>query len=186
TNDPSQRDATHRQPHPHIAHAYVNARLHGQELGPVDPAEGLPQIIDARGVQIRKAVAFHVHTDLDDPDQLHQIRDGLPLPVAVSDDGPWWGRADTFVIPDDAVAVLVHAAPAFEECYRRADARLHRQGAERPEAVTNDVDGDGRNPLLRQGGSQGQRIAAPGTSTLFAAPGTVAEDRHRPPTRGPG
>src|SRR5207245_7041963 len=80
----------------------------------------------------------------------------------------------------------VDAAPALEERYRRADAWRHRQGAERPEAVTNDVDGDGRNPLLRQGGSQGQRIAAPGTSSLLAAPGTVAEDRHRPPTRGPG
>src|SRR5438270_617205 len=126
------------------------------------------------------------HTDLDDPDQLHQVRDGRPLPVAVSDDGPWWGSADTFVIPNDAVAVLVYAAPAFAECYRRAGARRHRQGAQRPEAVTNDVDGDGRNPLLRQGGSQCQRIAAPGASSLLAPPGTVAEDRHRPPTRGPG
>src|SRR5204863_6017240 len=86
-----------------IERAHVNARLDGQELGPVDPAERLPEIIDARGVQIRKAVAVHVHTDLKDPDQLHQIRDGLPLPVAVSDDGPWWGSADTFVIRDDSV-----------------------------------------------------------------------------------
>ena len=30
-----------------IEHAHVNARLDGQELGPVDPAEGLPEIIDA-------------------------------------------------------------------------------------------------------------------------------------------
>ncbi len=30
-----------------IEHAYVNARLDGQELGPVDPAERLPEIIDA-------------------------------------------------------------------------------------------------------------------------------------------
>jgi hypothetical protein len=69
-----------------IEHAHVNARLDGQELGPVDPAERLPEIIDARGVQVRNAVAVRVHTDLDDPDQLHQIRDGLPLPVAVPDD----------------------------------------------------------------------------------------------------
>src|SRR5438270_742435 len=69
-----------------IEHADVNARLDGQEPGPVDPAEGLPEIIDARGVQIRYAVAVRVHTDLDDPDQLHQIRDALPLPVAAPDD----------------------------------------------------------------------------------------------------
>src|SRR5205807_6775369 len=118
----------------------------------------------------------HCPAGLDDPDQLHPIRGGLPLRVAVADDGPWGGSADPFVIPDEAVAVLVYAAPAFGEGYRRADARRHRQGAERPEAVTNDVDGDGRNPLLRKGGSHGQRIAAPGTSSLLAAPGTVAEE----------
>src|SRR5262249_60916962 len=57
------------------------------------------------------------------------------------------------------------------------------------QAVTNDVDGDRRDPPLRQGSSQGQRIAAPGTpgrSSLLAAPEAVAEDRHRPPTSGPG
>src|SRR5262249_19237389 len=148
-----------------IERAHVNTRLDGQEIGPVDPAEGLPEIIDARGVQIRKAVAADVHTDLDDPDQLHQIRDGLPLPVAVPDDGPRCGSADPFVIRDDSVAVLVDAAPAFEECYRRADARRHRQGAERTEAVTNDVDGDRRDPLFRQGSSQGQRSAATDASS---------------------
>ena len=54
--------------------------------------------------------------------------------------------------------------------------------------MTNDVDGDGRDPLLRQGGSQGQRSAATdaASSSLLAAPDTVAEDRHRPPARGPG
>src|SRR5262245_54029168 len=52
--------------------------------------------------------------------------------------------------------------------------------------MTDDVDGEGRNPLLCQGGSQGQRIAAPGTPSLLAAPGAVAEDRHRPPGPGPG
>src|SRR6185369_9041023 len=57
------------------------------------------------------------------------------------------------------------------------------------EAVADDVDGDRRDPLFRQGGGQGQRIAASRTTTsssLLAAPDTVAEDRHRPPTRGPG
>ena len=81
-----------------IEHAHANARLDGQERGPVDPAERLPEVIDARGVQIRKAVAVHVHPDLDDPDQLHQIRDGLPQPVAVPDDRPRCGSADPFVI----------------------------------------------------------------------------------------
>ena len=147
----------------------------------------MPEVIDARGVQIREAVAVHVHPDLDDPDQLHQIRDGLPQPVAVPDDGPWCGGADPFVIPDDSVAVLVDAASALEEGHRRADRRRHRQGAERAEAVTDGVDGDGRDPLLRQGGSQASESPPPGPdSSLLAAPGTVAEDRHRPPTRGLG
>src|SRR5262245_9100467 len=145
--------------------------------------------MDVRRVQVPSAVAFRVHTALDDPDQLHQIRDGLPQPVALPDDGPWCGGADPFVIPDDAVAVLVDAPPAFREGYGRADARSHRQGAERPESVTDRVDGDRRDSPLRQGGSQGQGLAGPGTrgtSSLFAAPGAVAEDRHGPPTGGPG
>ena len=69
-----------------------------------------------------------VHPDLDDPDQLHQIRDGLPLPVAVPDDRPRCGSVDPFVIRDDSVAVLVDAAPAFEERYRRADASASPSG----------------------------------------------------------
>src|SRR5262249_29623554 len=79
------------------------------------------------------------------------------------------------------------AAPTLEEGYRRADRRLHRQGAERPEAVTNDVDGDGRNPPLRQGGGNGVVAPGnPGSGSVLAAPEAVAENRHRPPTRGPG
>src|SRR5262249_39543230 len=112
-----------------------------------------------------------------------------PQPVALPDDGPRCGGADPFVTVDVAVAVLVDAAPACREGYGRADARSHRQGAERPEAVTDRVDGDRRDPPLRQGGSQGQGLTGPGTrgtSSLLAAIGPVAEDRHRPPTGGPG
>ena len=52
----------------------MNARLDGQELGPDAPPERLPEVIDARGVQIRKAVALHVHTDLEDLDARLELR----------------------------------------------------------------------------------------------------------------
>src|SRR5258708_27050224 len=52
-------------PYTTLFRSYLNVRLDGQELGPVDPAERLPEIIDARGVQIRNAVAADVHTALD-------------------------------------------------------------------------------------------------------------------------
>jgi hypothetical protein len=46
-----------------IERAYVNVWLDGQEFGPVDPAERLPEIMDARRVQIRDAVAAGVKAD---------------------------------------------------------------------------------------------------------------------------
>src|SRR5205814_5879744 len=54
--------------------------------------------------------------------------------------------------------------------------------------VTDDVDGDRRDPLFRQGSSQGQRSPATDASSpsLLTASDTMAEDRHWPPTRGPG
>ena len=76
-----------------------HARLDGQERRAVDPAERLPEVIDAGRVQVRETVAVHVHPDLDHPDELHQIRDGLPQPVAVSDDRDRGAAAlDPFVI----------------------------------------------------------------------------------------
>jgi len=64
--------------------------------------------------------AEEYHADLYDPNQLHQVHDGLPQPIAIAYDCPRSGGADSFAIPDKSVAVLVNAAAAFEERHRRA------------------------------------------------------------------
>ena len=63
------------------------------------------------------AIAVHIHADLNDPHEVHQVRRCLPNPVGEKDDVPWLGRAETLVGRDHAVVLEdIELALAAGEC----------------------------------------------------------------------
>ena len=160
----------------HSEHPGPHARLHRQEDRPVIGAKGLAEVEDPGGVQVVLPVAVHVHPDLDDPHELHQVCGGLPNAVGEKDDVPWRGRGEALVAGDHAVTILVDPTTARGERHRPADGLADRQRAERAEAVPDRVDGDGRDAVRRHRAGDGQ-----GRVFLVGAIG-VAENRHGPPT----
>src|SRR5205085_11633786 len=70
------------RPARYIGHPCAHAGLDGEEVRTVDPAQRLSKVIDAGRVQDARSVACHIHANLDDPDELHQVHDRLPKPVS--------------------------------------------------------------------------------------------------------
>ena len=140
-----------------VEHTRTHVGLDGQENRAVIGAEGMSKVVDAGRIQslLPATVTRHDHSHLDHPDQLHQVRGRLPNSVRIKEDALRCGGADALVGVDRLVAVLVPTAPARREGHEATGGRVHDQRAQRAETVTDGVDGDGRDPSLRQcGGDQ--------------------------------
>src|SRR5207302_4565509 len=96
-------------------HACAHAWFDSEEVRTVHRTVGTPDVVDAGRVQCAGAVAVHIHADLDDPHELHEVHDRLPKPVSVPDDHLRRCRIEPFAGLDDVVAVLVDAAPTRGE-----------------------------------------------------------------------
>src|SRR5439155_15478190 len=112
-----------------VGHAGPHVRLEGDELGAVDAAERLPEVVDAAGVQVGGTVAVDVDADLEHAHELHEVGDRLPQAVAVAHDSVGPHGAGALHGLDRAVAVLIDAAPAVRNGDGQADGRNDGQGA---------------------------------------------------------
>ena len=72
----------------------------------------MSEVIDAGWIQVGKSFPTHIHTDLDDSDELHEVCDRLPDAVSDKEDRSRRGCGQTLVGRDNAVAVLVEASAA--------------------------------------------------------------------------
>ena len=138
----------------------------------------MAKVVDAGWVEVRHAIAVHIHPDLDDPRELHQVGGSLDRGVAVAGDPSWGESEGTLGWSDLAVAVGVDPAATRRHRDPVARATDEGQGSERAEPVTHRIDGDRGDTVSRHLGRHEKQ------SELFVTQTTVAEDRHWPPARG--
>jgi hypothetical protein len=94
-----QRHGLHRGVDRRGQRAVVGAQRESREVGAI-------------GIQIVLVIAVDVDSDLDLPDQLQQIRRGLPQGIPLPQDGVRRLRPIALAVGDDTAAILVNAPPA--------------------------------------------------------------------------
>src|SRR5437660_4412930 len=85
-HEDTEPEAFDRRPGRDYDHACAHAWFDSEEVRTVHRTVGTPDVVDAGRVQCAGAVAVHIHADLDDPHELHEVHDRLPKPVSVPDD----------------------------------------------------------------------------------------------------
>jgi Transposase IS116/IS110/IS902 family len=172
----------------HAQRAYHYGRVEGDEPGAVHAPEGVAQVVDAEGVEVRSGVPVDVHAHLNLAHELHQIDHCLP--EAVPDKGdrlrPVRFRIDALRdlahrwLLEYAVPVAVDVAPAGGQRNRAPVSLRDRERAQRATAVPDRIDRDRRQPVLCQlGGDRNWNIGR-----VLAYPAAVPGDHHRPAPGG--
>ena len=112
------------------------------------------EVVDPARVEIRPSVVVHVDSDLNDPDELHQVHRRLLVSVTFSD-GPCSraGRHGALAIANEVVAVLVDASPFIRDRERTSIAQGDRQYTQGSKTKSNAIDADAGDPVGSEGGS---------------------------------
>src|SRR5262245_56860875 len=107
----------------------------------------MPEVVDPRGIEVGHAVAVNVDADLNDPDELHQVRGSLDPRISVAEDAARGRSEGALGRGDLPVVVDIDPAAPGGEADRTARRSQEHEGAERPEPVADGVDADRRNAV---------------------------------------